>query len=254
MFSDVGDLYYVPANSQVLMRREGYRDIWGLMQKFNSSSRPLFDFWQESIDMRAIHWLYELWVFYKLINMISESQPCNPCNKVNIVISDDQGVEHGSKAAFQQGQTLHYNRTFHPNWKDSFYSYSMVLRPDYFWVDPNTHRKVVLDAKFSMLITEIEVVSDSEIDGEQTSANQEGYPVREDLYKMHTYRDALVGTQAAVILYPGTKSFFMPMNNKRVNDITLDEVLAGKCERMSGSILAETFILDGIGAIQLRPL
>jgi predicted component of viral defense system (DUF524 family) len=74
------------------------------------------------------------------------------------------------------------------------------------------------------------------------------------LYKMHTYRDALVGTQAAVILYPGTKSVFMPVHNKRVKDITLEEVLAGKCERVSTDKVTETYILDGIGAIQLRPL
>ena len=71
-------------------------------------------------------------------------------------------------------------------------------------------RKVALDAKFSMSIEKADIDSEAEIDGEAPETSQQGHPIRDNLYhKMHTYRDALVGTKAAVILYPGTEWRFM---------------------------------------------
>jgi len=236
MFAEVGDLYHIPFNSQVLMCREGYREIFKLWQQFNSSWQPLFDYWQQAVDVRKIHILYELWVFFKLINLVGES---NPCQKVEIENSDAYGVKYLSKAIFQGGEVLIYNQTFHPRWKDCR-SYSMVMRPDYIWLGENPSRQVVLDAKFSMSVTEKELENDNEIDGEQNSVVREGYPIRENLYKMHTYRDALVGTQAAVILYPGTETLFMTIEGKKRHHISLKEILSGE--------------MNGIGAIPFSPM
>ena len=85
MFTEVGELFQIPFHSQVLMRREGYQNIFGLWQKFHSSSHPLFDEWQNSMDMRVMHHLYELWVYFKLINEIGV------CEKVKIKFRMNKG-------------------------------------------------------------------------------------------------------------------------------------------------------------------
>ena len=237
MFDEVSDLHAIPFNSQVLLRREGYRDLMQLWQQFHSARSPLFDRWQQAIDLRAIYQLYELWTFFALI---AEIDQFTPLAQLHIGWTDENGVEHESRADFRDGRLL-YNQTFRPGW--SRRSYSMELRPDFVWIGPG--RQVVLDAKFSMQISEYE--QGSGIDGEAPVVREE-HPVRETLYKMHTYRDALVGTQAAVVLYPGNKPVFMPVQGKRVYDFTLQEVLTGKYERLQDKIQ-----LDGIGAICMKP-
>lgn len=245
MFAEVSRLSQIPFNSQVLMRREGYRDLFGLWQQFHSSSRPLFDRWEQAMDTRSMHHLYELWVYFKLINAIGD------CQKLAITTADDEGILYGAKAVFHNGEELIYNQTFHPTYTRSFYSYSMVLRPDYIWIDRNNHRQVVLDAKFSVSITEKELES-LNLD-EPPAIHQEGQYNREDMYKMHTYKDALTGTQSAVIIYPGTIKVFMPEHAQRLYDLSLEEILRGTCERPTAQGNMQTIQLNGIGAIPLRP-
>lgn len=238
MFDEVGELHTVPFHSQVLMRREGYRNLMLLWQQFHTARAPLFDRWQQAIDLRAIYQLYELWVFFELVR---EIEAISPLEKLSLVGSDENGVDHGAKAIFCDGSILLYNQKFRP--RTAHLSYSMELRPDYVWIGQG--RQVVLDAKFSMQISEYELEGD--IDGESQVVRNE-HPLPENLYKMHTYRDALAGTQAAVIIYPGNKPVFMPTHGKRVYDFTLAEVLSERYERLQNKIQ-----LDGIGAIGLKP-
>lgn len=236
MFQDVGDLHQIPFNSQVLMRRDGYRDLFILWQQFQSSAQPLFAKWKQAMDVRNMHHLYEIWVFFELINAIGG------CKKITARPSDEFGLEYAyTQADFENKEILYYNKTFHPHYNKPFRSYSMVLRPDYVWVRPDK-TKVILDAKFSMWVDENELVIGAEIEGEGDiiEAIREGHPIRRDLYKMHTYRDALVGTQAAVIIYPGSENVFMCANQRdRITNFTLHSVLNG--------------VLEGIGAISCMP-
>ena len=59
-------------------------------------------------------------------------------------------------------------------------------------------RHLLLDAKLRFEGEKLSVL------GEQDSADSERSHVREDLYKMHTYRDAIRDSTGAFILYPGT--------------------------------------------------
>jgi len=234
MFVEVGELHHIPYNSQVLMRREGYRDAFRLWQQFHSAAHPLFDRWQQAMDVRNMHQLYEIWVFFKLAGLIGG------CNRMEPVITDVDGLEYGETLArFENGGCLYYNRRFHPN-HTNFHSYSMVLRPDYAWVGVDG-TLVILDAKFSMQVEETGLAGDAVIDGEDDppQENRVGTPVREDLYKMHTYRDALTRSVAAVILYPGDVQVFMPNSGNRISNVPIDSLLSGK--------------LEGIGAIPLKP-
>ena len=246
MFAEVGEMGSIPSHSQVLMRREGYRDLMELWQQFHSSRSPLFDRWQQAIDLRKVFDLYELWVLFILIQEISQF---DPIQTLVVGFSDEDGVEYESNAIFNSGGLLFYNLTFRFGLSNLNRSYSMELRPDYVWRGHG--RQVILDAKFSLSIVESE--PDSEINGEGNPGQREEYPVRENLNKMHTYRDALVGTQAAVILYPGNKPVFMPIGHKRVRDFTLQEVLTGRYERTLAENATLSIRLDGIGALVFKP-
>ncbi len=57
---------------------------------------------------------------------------------------------------------------------------------------------------------------------------------------MHTYRDAIDGVTAAIVLYPGNESAFWRSNGASTGTLTISDVLEGN--------------LEGIGAIPLRPM
>ncbi len=62
---------------------------------------------------------------------------------------------------------------------------------------------------------------------------------RSDLYKMHTYRDAM-RLRSAVIVYPGDKSIFYDQSQGRIENPNLRDILLGD--------------LNGIGAMRLSPV
>jgi hypothetical protein len=70
MFAEVGALAHLPLSSQVLLRREGYRDLLLLWQRFHQARRPLFEPLQQAIDLRDIARVYEMWVFFALVQKI----------------------------------------------------------------------------------------------------------------------------------------------------------------------------------------
>ena len=73
----------------------------------------------------------------------------------------------------------------------------------------------MFDAKFRLERLDIAGEDD---DSPETTAK------RADLYKMHTYRDAL-GVRAAVAVYPGTESVFYNVNGTKQKDWTVRDLL-----------------------------
>ena len=90
--------------------------------------------------------------------------------------------------------TLYYQRTF-PRGRGS---YSVDLRPD-FALDLGS-RLLLFDAKYRAETAEEFGTVPS---GERTFE-------RDDLYKMHTYRDAITAAAAAFVLYPGDEMRLLP--------------------------------------------
>ena len=95
-------------------------------------------------------------------------------------------------------------------------SYSVPLRPDFTW-KRGGQAEVVFDAKFRL--ERLDVAGEDD-DSPETTAK------RADLYKMHTYRDAL-GVRAAVAVYPGTESVFYGSGKQRRSNFTLHDLLLG---------------------------
>ena len=177
---------------------------------------PLFAPLQHAIEVRDIATLYEQWCFFALVEEIGTSLGITP--DVEYKAAVEPGLKWQARARFGDEGELHYNR----NWQ----GYSMRLRPDFSWIR-NGKLEVVLDAKFRLEWT------DSDDDTPNARAK------KEDLYKMHTYRDAL-GVRAAVAVYPGTKfSYFSNIESGVVPEKLI-------------TVLTQPAV-GGIGAFPYRP-
>jgi uncharacterized protein len=218
LFAGIRPMQQFPSSSRVLMLREGYREIFLLWQSFQRARRPLFAHLRHAIDVRDVAKLYEIWAFFALVEEISSIMGQTPV--LDLPLSDESGLSWRAEASFGTLGRLVYNLT-QP-------SYSIPLRPDFTWIR-HASQKVVLDAKFRLNRRLVES-SDEEL-GKATAQPT-------DLYKMHTYRDAL-GVRAAVSIYPGGTSIFYHWEKGKDRDYTLRDLLTG-CD-------------EGVGAIALTP-
>ena len=116
-------------------------------------------------------------------------------------------------------------------------SYSVPLRPDLaLWIPngrPNSGLHL-LDAKFKVVWKNwLDDESDLE-ERENAKAERRGEFKRADLYKMHTYREAIPEARTAWILYPGTDVRFF----------CVDGPVAESMGEMRD-------VLDGVGGVPL---
>lgn len=217
-FANVGVMQQIPFNSRVLMRCDGYRELFTLWQNFKYSRQPLFAQLKQAIELRDIANLYEIWVFFALVERVSLELKESPT--INMSFSELDGLAGGVTASFGTLGKLVYNQAQK--------SYSVTLRPDVTWVC-NGQAEVVLDAKFKLERQDIEPFGNNE--------NRQAKARQSDIYKMHTYRDAL-GIRAAVIVYPGEQSIFYDLKQGRLKDFRFVDLLNN---------------LSGVGYIAMSP-
>lgn len=230
LFDQVSEMHRFPAESQVLLKRDGYRELLGLWRLFHLARRPFFGPLQEAIDSRDIATLYEFWCFFALVRRIGKTLDAKPY--LRLEITDERGLLPVKTWADFKGTRyrLHYNRGFgQPN------SYSVLLRPDFTLLHKGKI-ELVFDAKFRFDLSTFELAGDTlENEQQETVAR---VVKKADLYKMHTYRDALKA-RAAVAIYPGDESVFYDRVRGWSKDITLSDVLDES--------------LAGVGALAMKP-
>lgn len=223
-WDDVGPMQRLPLSSRVLMRRAGYREMLQLWHLFHQARRPLFAPLQEAIELRDVATLYEFWAFFALVEEAAQTLGEEPA--IELRMDDVAGLGWGAEARFGRKGVLQYNRDHR--------GYSIPLRPDYTWVHQG-RVLAVLDAKFRLSRGEIEP------DLEESGALGGATVKHDDLYKMHTYRDALSkkGVQTAVVVYPGDTPVFYDVERGRRHDVTLGDILTGS--------------VQGVGALAMKP-
>lgn len=217
VLEDAGPMHRLPTSSQALLRREGYRQALELWRIFHLARRPLFGALAAAMALRSVDKLYEFWCFFELVRRIAKLIESEPVAEIKT--SDEAGLRHRTRVEFGGHGTLQYN-VGPPSW-------SVPLRPDFVW-HGDDGRKVALDAKFRLDPTDLTAEDDS----------PSGTAKRADLYKMHTYRDAL-SLEAAVCLYPGNKNVFWEVGARKAADVTLEALLMGEVE--------------GVGALGMGP-
>jgi predicted component of viral defense system (DUF524 family) len=253
LFADVGELEIFPASSQVLLRRDGYRECLQVYRLLHIAREPIFDRLQDAIDNRRIDQLYEFWCFFRLAEMLTKilgnwQQPL-----FSALESDEGGLRYGLSAELGKGYQLVYNRTF-SHGKGSGHSYSISLRPD-FSLMKDGQPLVVFDAKFRFDERDLErfkkmsETTDEAIDEEMDDAQQKGDMERlakhADICKMHTYRDALK-CRAATILFPGTRGVFYCTNGSVF-------YCEGEERKLRLRDIAQNQCWEGVGALPLVP-
>ena len=238
-FDDVGELDIVPLNNQVLLKREGYSQIYAA---FFMIDLALQLNWrgQEDIfegESKDVSLLYEYWLFFELYNIVRSIQGCKAIKTdEKPFISENDGLTLSLRQADESCQAfelvkqgvrlnLYYNKTFSGRkFVSTGYagSYSRPFRPDYtLAVFPNSYadeKKAIkggavsyihFDAKYRVekiqeLIGEINnASSDKELKEEKREAITNTYK-RGDLLKMHTYNDAIRRTVGSYVLFPGS--------------------------------------------------
>ena len=219
-FRDISPMDYPPLNSQVLQKKEGYRDIleYYLLFEFGFKLN-----WDEVVEdfrgyEKKVYRLYEYWCYFELLDVISQltnqeitfedlfaldDKNLNISLKEGVIknfelnlsdlidvesLSLDNNIDSVELDGFYDDLPisidLMYNKTFK---KDSdYYSYSVKLRPDYTLSINFAQRTFLIhfDAKYKLDI------------------RSEDYKTQ-DIVKMHSYKDAIEDTMAAYVLYPG---------------------------------------------------
>ncbi|MDP1553285.1 MAG: DUF2357 domain-containing protein [Methanobacteriaceae archaeon] len=194
---DVGKLNSFPTNSQVLQKKEGYREIFDYFLIFEFSFNFQFEEIKEEIKgyQKRLSKLYEYWCYLELIKIMSKLEGTKPdyssifdLNVKDWSIKVNEGHKSNQRFNINLNETvieveLEFNRTFNKSDNDH-YSYSLEYRPDYTLIINNDSERLFLhfDAKYKL--------------------NREKFK-KEDVYKMHTYKDAIPGSLGAYVLYPG---------------------------------------------------
>jgi len=208
-FNQISKLNYIPLNSQVLQKKEGYKEILKYYFKLENTYNVIWKDINELIkaDEKKIYELYEKWCYIKLIEILQEitNQKANYENifkldKTSLKYDIQTGFNHKIKFEcqdkFPQHVTLElwYNKQFKGSKQEEDYtSYSVNLRPDYtIKIEYETTYKLIhFDAKYKMVLFDE--------DNENVDHTQS------DIAKMHAYFDGIRNSIGAYILYPGTE-------------------------------------------------
>ena len=228
-FNHISTMEYIPFNSQILHKKEGYREIFQYFLMLEFSFRLS---WDEINDQfkgfeKKLSELYEYWCYFKLLKVLNalsvkkiSFEDVFKINKDNWSISIKKGV--GSRKSFALNLEGHdieielfYNLRFSD--KSQYHSYSLAFKPDYTLLVTIGEEKhyIHFDAKYR---SELEIanfyekidVSDKELDKEieiRDALEEKEYVFKDgDIYKMHTYKDSILKTEGAYVLYPGNKT------------------------------------------------
>lgn len=225
-FNHISAMEYVPFNSQILQKKEGYLEIFQYFLMLEFSFRLSWDEINNQFKgfEKKLSELYEYWCYFKLLKVLNDLsirkinfEDVFKINKDNWSISIKKGVKSRKRFVLMlYGHEieieLFYNLRFSEGSK--YRSYSLAFKPDYtllVTIDGITNY-IHFDAKYR---SELEINDDdSDIDrkiDERDSIEETDRIFKEgDIYKMHTYKDSILTTEGAYVLYPGnkTKQFF----------------------------------------------
>ena len=231
LFREVSSLRRMPTSDQVLLKRAGYREVFRTFAMTESGPTVRIDRGDVTdvfaASQRNIATLYEFWCFLAVVNSLG--RVCGEDRTARaFTVADD-----GTSMIMRSGRTsklswsikrggrpllveVFFNRTFDRR-DDRRGSWSEAMRPDCsvrIRPEGSTPSRVSaqelevwlhFDAKYRVdnLLAQLTPARDSdELPGESTTA---GGAKRDDLLKMHAYRDAISRTAGAYVLYPGSE-------------------------------------------------
>lgn len=217
IWSEVGPMVHLPASSTVLQRRRGYRQAFQHFARLRLAARVPLDreVVRRLLEARNVADLYELWCFFTMVRGVEEVLGSPSRADAFTWRTPELQIRHGFQISWPEGTSLAYNHSFSPSDRRS---YSVPLRPDVTLEVPGAGLHL-FDAKFRL-----------ENGGGDSSFK------KDDLYKMHTYRDAIPSARSVWVLYPGTETRFFGIAHTKWDGI-------GRPPEP----------LEGVGAVSLNP-
>ncbi|MAR92737.1 MAG: hypothetical protein CML06_17925 [Pseudomonadales bacterium] len=233
-------------NSMVMANRKGYREFmmfylaFGLSIKLESENTLL----AVGGDIKPVFHLYEMWCYlmmHDLLCHLTDSTGDPELSFMNrdrefmkdLISKNDKPIKflytHDDKQVILH---LYYNKDFNliddksTQWADS---YSGVFNPD---VSISMEMNGIVhwlhfDAKYRLDLSKWK----SELSGDDIISSFK----REDIHKMHTYRDAVLGTRGSYVLYPGSE---------RINELYV---------RNPNKTYRDSNLMPSVGAFPLKP-
>ncbi len=231
LFREVGGMRFAPLGSPVLQRKAGYREVLRWWLRFRTAAELSWEGGEQLFHagQRDVASLYEYWLFFELLGWF-----CQKCRGGDRPAVEEliEGLEEGSPnlrlrkriqlgpfVGMFAGQSRRlnarfaYNRRFEVTQdRHAAGSWTRRLHPDYtltFWPEDLSEEEaerqellvhVHFDAKYR--VEDIESLFGAE-GADDTDDEVEGHYKRQDLLKMHAYRDAIKRSQGAYVLYPG---------------------------------------------------
>ena len=230
IFTEVGDLVQFPGNSQVLHKRAGYREVFRAYLEFEAAATLT---WAggESVygaGQKDVATLYEYWAFLQLASVISRLVQA-PLDLARLLEQSEDGLNVSLRQGRQQvlvGSTtslgrqiqveLWYNRTF-ARGQSGATAWTLPMRPDYsLRITPASAQSppfgevwLHFDAKYR--VENLLEVFAGDLAAAEAPESAAQAPVaitakRDDLLKMHAYRDAIRRSVGAYVLYPGSEA------------------------------------------------
>lgn len=234
LFREVGLMTLAPLGSPVLQRKAGYREILRWWLRFRTAAELS---WEGGEDLfkagqRDVASLYEYWLFFELLDWFYRTCRGGGRPAVEELVDGlDEGspnlrlrkrIELGPFMGSFEGSSrklnvrFSYNKRFGPTKERAVGgSWTRALHPDYtltFWPEGIDEEKaerdellvhVHFDAKYR--VENVEGLFGSE-NSDDVDDETDGNYKRQDLLKMHAYRDAIKRSQGAYVLYPGRAS------------------------------------------------
>ncbi|WP_026561598.1 DUF2357 domain-containing protein [Bacillus sp. J37] len=208
IFRQINKLEYFPSNSQVLQNRAGYQDVLLLdlrLQSGLSLSWNPIDAVTSDVYVKPIYELYEIWCFFIIRNSLrnifgTENKESNVWYEENGSINFNLKKGTNSCLVYQKNKIkvlFYYNKEFSRQTTIS-QSYSIKLKPDFtLYISDSTEKEngyfIHFDAKYR-----IEKLKDYLESDTKTSK-------KDDLVKMHAYKDAIDKSLGSYVLYPGNE-------------------------------------------------
>lgn len=222
-------------NSMIMINRKGYREYvmfylaFGLSLKLDSESTLL----SVGGDIKPAFHLYEMWCYLMVHDVLCDLTDSTGSPELSftnrdkkfmkdLISKNDKPIEFSYELDGQNiDLTLYYNKDFNliddkaTQWADS---YSGVFNPDIsisISLNENVHW-LHFDAKYRLDLPKWK----AELSGKDIVASFK----REDIHKMHTYRDAVLGTRGSYVLYPGSeknRELYVRNPNKAYRDTNL---------------------------------
>jgi len=216
--SEVGELQYIPYYSTILQKRNGYAEIFEFYLILGTGLKLSLGGAEDLFEghNKKLYRVYEYWCYLKLfdsLKSLSKEKPEFSLSdtkndwETTIKTNDSKLFRIPVEDTFLQVE-LYFNKEYSTN-ETLFKSYSLMMKPDYSLIispENSLDRSkfiVHFDAKYKAEKSD-NSTEDEEEDIEDSELSEKGYR-KEDIRKMHTYRDALLKSWGSYILYPGSE-------------------------------------------------